>query len=101
MFPQRAGEPGLVTIHSRRSDGDTPLHIASFEGNRHAVRLLVEAGADVNAKGDLSTSPLYYAVSGHHVQVAELLLQYGADPDAENELVTRREHWRNRKATRP
>jgi cytohesin len=86
MFPQRAGEPGLVTIHSRRSDGDTALHIASFEGNRHAVRLLMEAGADVNAKGDLSTSPLYCAVSGQHVQVAELLLQYGADPDAENEL---------------
>jgi ankyrin repeat protein len=50
------------------------------------VTLLLEAGADVNAKGDLSTSPLYCAVSAQHVQVAELLLRHGADPDAENEL---------------
>ncbi len=84
LFPERAGEPGPVTIHSRRSDGDTPLHIAAFAGNRHAVTLLLEAGADVNAKGDLSTSPLYCAVSAQHVQVAERLLQYGADPDAQN-----------------
>ncbi len=86
LFAERAGEPGPVTIHSRRSDGDTPLHIAAFAGNRHAVTLLLEAGADVNAKGDLSTSPLYCAVSAQHVQVAERLLQYGADPDAQNEL---------------
>lgn len=75
LFPERAGEPGPVTVHSRRSDGDTPLHVASFAGNRHAVTLLLEAGADVNAKGDLSTSPFYCAVSGQHMQV-----------DAENEL---------------
>jgi ankyrin repeat protein len=86
LFPERAGEPGPVTIGSRGSDGDTPLHIAAFEGNRHAVRLLLEAGADIHAKGDLCTSPLYCAVSAQHVQVAELLLQSGADPDAENEL---------------
>lgn len=80
------GEPGPVTIRSRNGDGDTPLHIAAFAGNRHVVRLLLEAGADIHAKGDLSTSPLYNAVSARHVQVSELLLQYGADPDAENEL---------------
>ena len=86
LFPERAGEPGPVGVHSRRSDGDTPLHIASLEGNRHATRLLLEAGADVNAKGDMSCSPLYFAVMGKHVQVAGLLLQHGADPDAESEL---------------
>src|SRR5215471_13835947 len=84
LFP--VGEPGPVTIRSRSSDCDTPLHIAAFAGNRRAVRLLLEAGADIHAKGDLSTSPLYNAVSARHVQVAELLLQHGADPDAENEL---------------
>jgi len=86
LFPERAGEPGPVTIRSRGSDGDTPLHIAAFAGDRHAVRFLLEADADIDAKGDLSTSPLYCAVSAQHVQIAELLLQYGADPDAENEL---------------
>jgi uncharacterized protein len=86
LSPQRAGEPAPVTIRSRRSDGDTPLHIAAFAGNRHAVGLLLEAGADIDAKGDLSTTPLYCAVSAQHVRVAELLLQYGADPDSENEL---------------
>jgi ankyrin repeat protein len=86
LFPERAGEPGPVSVHSRRSDGDMPLHIASLEGDRHATRLLLEAGADVSAKGDMSCSPLYFAVMGQHVEVAELLLQHGSDPDAQSEL---------------
>jgi ankyrin repeat protein len=46
----------------------------------------LEAGADVNAKGDMSCTPLYFAVMTNHVQVAEALLERGADPDAKSEL---------------
>jgi len=36
-------------VRERDETGATPLHYAAFGGHRDAVRLLVEAGADVNA----------------------------------------------------
>ncbi len=39
--------PGLV--RERDETGATALHYAAFGGHRDAVRLLVEAGADINA----------------------------------------------------
>ena len=84
LFP--GGEPERLSVNSRASDGDTPLHIAALWGDRHAARLLLDAGADVNAKGDMSCSPLYYAVMCRHLKVAELLLSRGANADADNEL---------------
>jgi ankyrin repeat protein len=55
-------------------------------GDRHAARILLEAGADIDAKGDMGCTPLYFAVMGGHVQVAELLVRRGADPDAQSEF---------------
>jgi ankyrin repeat protein len=86
LFPDQTRAPNPVTVHSKSSDGDTPLHIAALWGDRHAVRVLLEAGAVIDAKGDMSCTPLYYAVMEGHVQVAEVLFQWGADPDAESEL---------------
>jgi hypothetical protein len=86
LFPDQTRDPNPVTAHSKSSDGDTPLHIAALWGDRHAARVLLEAGALVDAKGDMSCTPLYYAVMEGHLQVAELLLQQGADPDAKSEL---------------
>jgi uncharacterized protein len=86
LFPDKTRIPKPLTVHSRASDGDTPLHIAALWGDRHATRMLLEAGADVNAKGDMSCTPLHFAVSNNHVQVAEVLLEHGADPEAMSEL---------------
>src|SRR5215469_1866215 len=36
-------------VRERDETGATPLHYAAFGGQRDAVRLLVEAGADINA----------------------------------------------------
>jgi len=86
LFPDQTRAPKAVTVHSRSRDGDTPLHIAALWGDRHSAWVLLEAGAVIDAKGDMSCTPLYYAVMKGYVQVAELLLQHGADPDAESEL---------------
>jgi ankyrin repeat protein len=86
LFPGQSRALNPLTVHSKSSDGDTPLHIAALLGDRHAARLLLEAGAVIDAKGDMSCTPLYYAVMKGYIQVAEFLLQQGANPDVESEL---------------
>ncbi len=45
-------------------------------------RLLLDAGADVNAKDRGGHTPLHRACSSGRVDVARLLLDHGADPNA-------------------
>ncbi len=58
---------------------DTPLIEASRKGDLDAVKLLVEKGADVNAKGEAWYGPLHCACENQHVDVAVYLLASGAD----------------------
>ena len=51
LFADQTRAPNPATVHSKSSDGDTPLHIAAVWGDRHAARVLLEAGAVIDAKG--------------------------------------------------
>jgi ankyrin repeat protein len=77
----------LVTIEAMLKDrcldvsgtnalGQTPLMVASFCGNANAARLLLRAGADVNAVWGTWT-PLMAAVKDNRLEVLEVLLQTG------------------------
>jgi len=70
-------------------EGDSCLHIAAGRGNLQTVRLLVEAGIDVNCLGDLGNTPLHYARKGNHQQIVEFLINQGARPELINELGER------------
>ena len=71
-----ATEPGLV--RERTAEGSTGLHLALEHVG--AVRLLLEHGADPNARdeGD-NASPLHFAGGAGGVEVVRALLDAGAD----------------------
>ena len=50
------------------------------------VRILIAAGASVNAVGDLGSTPLHYAASRGLVEIARKLMQCGADINVRNEF---------------
>jgi ankyrin repeat protein/catechol 2,3-dioxygenase-like lactoylglutathione lyase family enzyme len=69
-------DPGLA--RERLAGGTTALHAAGL--HPEAVRLLIEHGADVNARdvGDNAT-PLHFAASNRVIESVRLLLDAGAD----------------------
>jgi uncharacterized protein len=78
-------EPGAVNTYSH--DGWTPLHLAAFFGHRELAQLLLERGADVNARSKSErfareNTPLHAAAANRQVEVAELLVARGADVNA-------------------
>ncbi len=79
-----ARDPGLV--HAYSGDGWTALHLAAFFGHLAAVRLLLEAGADTEARAHnrQDNMPLHAATALGRRDVAEALVHSGADLDARN-----------------
>ena len=58
--------------HARDSEGAQPLHTAAYLGNAAAVRLLLEAGADVDARDDtFNGTPLAFATVGSGEQAGK------------------------------
>lgn len=64
-----------------RSRHWSALHAASKIGHERIVRMLLNKGADVNAK-TLSETALYTASENGHERIVQILLEKGADVDA-------------------
>jgi ankyrin repeat protein len=74
-------------VDARDSDGSTPLHCAAWKGHANVVTLLLDNGADVNAKNTndhWGDTPLHAAAHGNQRAAAEVLLARGADIHALN-----------------
>ncbi|MGK7951466.1 MAG: sigma-70 family RNA polymerase sigma factor [Xenococcaceae cyanobacterium] len=69
----------LVNIQDKNVQ-TTPLHLAAHRGYLDIVKLLIDAGADVNAEeGNYSKSnPLHWAAKEGNLQVVKLLVESGA-----------------------
>jgi ankyrin repeat protein len=72
----------------------TLLHAATdwpghFPNNAASVRLLIEAGADVDARftGPHTETPLHWAASSDDVEVLDVLLDAGADIEATGAVI--------------
>lgn len=62
--------------------GYTPLHWASLDGNVAVAKLLIDRGANVNARSASAYTPLHNAARGGHREIIKLLLSKGASIDA-------------------
>ena len=67
---------------AKKSVDWTPLHEAAEKGNTEAVKLLLAAGADVNAKTPFGTTALHLAAVRNKAEVVRLLLASGANVEA-------------------
>jgi len=63
------------------SGGFTALYFSAQQGDVETARILLEAGADVNAPHPEYGSPLVIAVASGHEDLALYLLKNGADPN--------------------
>ncbi|XP_011828800.1 PREDICTED: NF-kappa-B inhibitor beta [Mandrillus leucophaeus] len=71
--------PNLITLRPRH----TPLHVAVIHKDVEMVRLLRDAGADLDKpEPTCGRSPLHLAVEAQAADVLELLLRAGANPVA-------------------
>jgi ankyrin repeat protein len=61
------------------------MHWAAGGDHMKEVELLIDKGADVNAKDEVGWTPLHYAADNGHKDVAELLIAKGADVNAKND----------------
>ena len=58
---------------------DQPLHLAAWQNHVPIVQFLIEAGADINARGDRGWSPLHYTAYHGQFKAAVVLCDAGAD----------------------
>lgn len=73
----------------KKTDEDlmTPLHVAVELQKMQHAQVLIEFGADVNAKSlELKVTPLHMAARIGHLRLADLLLASGADVNAKNKI---------------
>ncbi len=71
-----------VPVNTQYRYGTTALHYAAQKGHLEVVRILVDHGADVDAKEtEAAMTPLMFAVFKGHAEVARILVSKGAAPD--------------------
>ena len=66
-------------VSFRNKNGDTMLNYAAYLGHKEIVELLVENGAEVNAKGLADWTPLHLAAYNDNEQIVQLLIAKGAE----------------------
>jgi ankyrin repeat protein len=61
----------------------TLLSWAALDGNEPTVRLLLEKGAELEAKdGEYGQTPLSWAVENGHESIVKMLIERGADVES-------------------
>ncbi|KAF3906358.1 Ankyrin-2 [Dactylellina cionopaga] len=73
-------DAGKISANYVDPEGITPLHWAAINNRYNVCKVLLEAGADVNAVGGESVAtPAMWAAQEKHYYIVDLLTRYGAD----------------------
>ncbi len=78
---ERGAEINITSDNDRQS---TPLHLAIAGEYLEVAHLLLDHGADPNARQEDDSTPLHEAAQTGQVEMIKLLLAHGADPTLEN-----------------
>lgn len=68
----------IINVSSRGNHGETPLHWMATLGDVVGMRLLIEAGADINAVDEEGNSSLHEAVTYRQTLAARFLIESGS-----------------------
>lgn len=83
-----------IDINTRDSSDRTALHLATVNGNLKIIRILIEAGANVNAQDGDGKTPIIKAIECNHEDLVQFFLCVGADPEiADHENGNTPLHW--------
>ena len=63
-----------------KKDGQGLIHFASIMGDKSILmNLLKEKNVDINQSNKVGQTPLFYAITGKHIDIIETLIKHGAD----------------------
>jgi len=78
-------EGAEVNNASANAQRVAPLHAAAAVCDLEMIRILLDRGADPNARQQMDYTPLHTAASRGDIEMAKLLMSYGATRDARGE----------------
>lgn len=70
---------------ARTALGSQPLHLAAMNPDTTAMKALIAAGANVNARDNEGATPLHKAAYASRTEHTRILLEAGADPLAKTD----------------
>ncbi len=77
--------PKLPPPSKKQWGGLTPLIFAARQGDLATVKVLLDAGANVNEMSEFGWTPLLVATQNRYYQLGAYLLRHGANPNLANE----------------
>lgn len=76
----------FLHVDTRGYDDDTALHVMAWREDAASAAVLIDAGADVDAVGDMGETPLHVAVGKRDRAMVDLLVRAGARSDVVSEF---------------
>eukprot|EP00912_Choanoflagellata_sp_UC4_P002394 UC4_evm8s1505 len=79
---QYYGQRSKVLINAReRKSGNSALHFAARNGHISIAEILLQNGAEINARNLARKTPFFLAVDSQHRMMCQLLIEWGANVD--------------------
>lgn len=89
----------IITDHNKifidlpDTEGNTPLIWAAKNNKNNAAEVLLDKGADINAKNNQKKTALHLAIINRHESMVEFLIGKDANIELEDEIGRRALHW--------